>query len=128
METVTKNYYLRKRLNRLLQKQLAELPSEMRRSLRSDIKENIECVMVVAEQRKMSLSQIDDAFISRTMRFANSDEQSYTMAQTLIRNLVSELRYNDLVHAKKEYTLELFKIKWVSKTRRRYPQKRPAIG
>lgn len=128
MERTTKNRYLRKRLVRLLKKQLQELDTTVQYSLLSDVDKNIKLVAKVIERLQMNVSQIDDRFIASTLRIANTDEHSHTISKSIITEIIRDILENEASHAHKEYTLELFQIKWVSKTRRRqHHQKRHTL-
>lgn len=129
----TRDAYLRKRLIRLLTNQCIELKQGSPEGVtvapehRADVRADIQRVIKTIEFEDAPLKGVNESFIRLALRASYTHIESQRATIQIVMAIVDDMRSDEAGHAKSEYTLDMFRISWVSRStlkQRRMRQRR----
>lgn len=129
----TRDDYLRKRLIRLLTNQRIELTQgslegvTVAREHQTDVRADIQRVIKTIEFEDVPLKGVTEAFIRLALRASYTHIESQRATIQIVMAIVDDLLSDEAGHAYSEYTLDMFRISWVSRStlkQRRMRQRR----
>lgn len=119
--------FLRKRLIRLLKKRLNELdkgkgwPEDTKPSvsLLPEVKTNMKRIISAIEYTDLSTKKVNHSFLTPLLTNSGTQPYSQRVTKRIITDMVNDLHADELESAKKEYTVQLFSIHFITKETRK---------
>lgn len=123
MTPETRDAYLRKRLIRLLTKQRLELANgtglpdgiTVERARQPEVQADLNRVINAIEFDDVPVKQVTEPFIRLVLRTSHTHINSQRATIAITMSIITDLLSDEAGNARREHTVDLFKISWVSK-------------